>query len=61
MEKTRYYSRSPIVEARIDIKVQCSPEMEVAHLIKMATAIESEYEIREQLFNLQNSITIEYQ
>jgi uncharacterized protein (TIGR04255 family) len=59
MEKTRYYSRSPIVEARIDIKVQCSPEMEVAHLMKMATAIESEYEIREQLFNLQNSITIE--
>lgn len=59
MEKTRYYSRSPIVEARIDIKVQCSPEMEVAHLLKMATEIESEYEIREQLVNLQNSITVE--
>ena len=48
-----------MVEARLDIKVQCSPEMEVAHLLKMATEIESEYEIREQVFNIQNSITVE--
>ncbi len=39
--------------------MQCSPEVEVAHLLKMATEIESEYEIREQLVNLQNSITVE--
>jgi uncharacterized protein (TIGR04255 family) len=59
MEQIRHYSRSPIVEARIDIKVQHSPEMEVANLIQMATAIESEYDIREQLGNLQGNITVD--
>jgi uncharacterized protein (TIGR04255 family) len=59
MEQTRHYSRSPIVEARIDIKVQCSPEMEVANLMQVATAIESDYEIREQLGNRHAKITID--
>lgn len=59
MEKIRHYSRSPIVESRIDIRVKHSPEMEVASLMEMATAIEAEYEIQEQLFNLQNSVTVD--
>jgi uncharacterized protein (TIGR04255 family) len=59
MEKTRYYTRSPIVEARIDIRVKHSPKMEVASLMEMATTLESEYAIQEQLFNLQNSITMD--
>jgi uncharacterized protein (TIGR04255 family) len=59
MEQAKDYSRSPIVEARIEIKVKLSPEMEVTNLMQIASAIESEYEIEHQYFNINGQITVD--
>lgn len=59
MEQAKHYSRSPIVEARIEIKVKLSPEMEVTNLMQIASAIESEYEIENQYFNINGQITVD--
>ncbi len=59
MEQAKHYSRSPIVEARIEIKVKLSPEMEVTNLMQIASAIESEYEIEHQYFNINGQITVD--
>lgn len=60
MEQIKQYLKSPIVEARIDIKVQCSPEQEVANLLQMGTVIESEYGVRDQLFHLHSNVDVDF-
>lgn len=59
MEQAKYYSRSPIVEARMDIKVKLSPETGVADLMQIANAIEDEYAIDQQYFSLNGQITVD--
>jgi uncharacterized protein (TIGR04255 family) len=59
MEQAKNYSRSPIVEARIEIKVKLPPEIEVTNLMQIASAIESEYEIDHQYFNINGQITVD--
>lgn len=59
MEQATNYSRSPIVEARIDIKVKLSPAVEVTNLMRIASVIESEYEIEHQYFNINGQITVD--
>jgi uncharacterized protein (TIGR04255 family) len=59
MEQATHYSRSPIIEARIEIKVKLSPETEVTNLMQIASEIESEYEIEHQYFNINGQITVD--
>jgi uncharacterized protein (TIGR04255 family) len=58
MDQCTLYSRSPIVEARIDIKVQLPPEIEVFTLMEMASAVESEYAIEHQCFKIDGKIDV---
>lgn len=58
MQARKYYSRTPITEAVIDIRVELLPEVQPDFLVQVQSSIQAEYPERENMFILEGLMMV---